>query len=205
MRKTYFAKNYYVTEDGRAFCDKGGAPKELLSNTYKSKYIMITYRENGKKHIEYLHRLVAKAFVENPNHYNIVRHKDENNFNNKASNLEWCNHKTIINNVYEKKAHYECEICGRKGIIKDQNQKTICGYCKRLEKEKIITKKKKIERRRKRFNNLIPKTQREEDVLEKLYKGFTYKEIGESLGITKQRVYQIIDRLVKEREEQRRE
>lgn len=39
-----------------------------------------------------VHRLVAIAFVENPNpqKYTEINHKDENPLNNKADNLEWC-------------------------------------------------------------------------------------------------------------------
>ena len=35
-------------------------------------------------------RIVAKAFIPNPNEYPEVNHKDENNQNNRVDNLEWC-------------------------------------------------------------------------------------------------------------------
>ena len=44
-----------------------------------------------------VHRLVAMAFVPNPNNYNRINHKDENKSNNDYRNLEWCTDKYNAN------------------------------------------------------------------------------------------------------------
>lgn len=52
-------------------------------------FVILTNRE-GKPKKESVHRLIAKAFIENPNNFPEVNHKDENSLNNRVENLEWC-------------------------------------------------------------------------------------------------------------------
>lgn len=44
-----------------------------------------------------IHRLVAEAFVDNPNNYSVIHHKDHNQRNNHPSNLEWIDEKAHTN------------------------------------------------------------------------------------------------------------
>ena len=78
--------NYYISNYGRvkADTDKGiSILKTQVANGYERVHIL------GKMY--FIHRLVAIAFIENPNEdvYIEVNHKDNNRLNNNVNNLEW--------------------------------------------------------------------------------------------------------------------
>ena len=53
---------------------------------------------NNKKRISRnVHRLVAEAFIPNPNNYPCINHKDECRTNNVVDNLEWCTYEYNLN------------------------------------------------------------------------------------------------------------
>lgn len=60
-------------------------------------YMNVSLTKNGKSKTYKVHRLVAVAFIPNPNNYPYINHKDENKANNHVDNLEWCTHKYNIN------------------------------------------------------------------------------------------------------------
>lgn len=71
---------------------------KLLKTTLNRRgyYEIVTYINGNKVH-KTIHRLVAEAFIPNPNNYEYVNHKDENKLNNSVDNLEWCSHRYNCN------------------------------------------------------------------------------------------------------------
>jgi len=57
----------------------------------KNCYLVVGLRNGTCQKLKRVHRLVAEAFIPNPNNLPEVNHKDENKANNAVSNLEWCN------------------------------------------------------------------------------------------------------------------
>lgn len=53
-------------------------------------YLNVMLSKNGKRATPRVNRVIAMTFLDNPNGYTQVNHKDENKANNRADNLEWC-------------------------------------------------------------------------------------------------------------------
>lgn len=64
--------------------------KFINSGKYPNGYCRVMLTLHGKKKFTTVHRLVAEAFLPNPNNYPYVNHKDEDKTNNSVENLEWC-------------------------------------------------------------------------------------------------------------------
>ena len=62
----------------------------LKNRLSKRGYYLVSLYKNGKSTTKWVHRLVAKAFISNPDNLPQINHKDENSLNNCADNLEWC-------------------------------------------------------------------------------------------------------------------
>ena len=67
---------------------KKGCIMKLKKN--RRNYYYVHLAKCGTKKISYIHQLVAKTFIPNPNNYPCVNHIDENPMNNNVENLEWC-------------------------------------------------------------------------------------------------------------------
>ena len=53
-------------------------------------YLFLYLSKNGTTKEYRVNRLVAEAFIPNPDNLEVVNHKDENKLNNSVENLEWC-------------------------------------------------------------------------------------------------------------------
>lgn len=67
-----------------------GKPKKMTPYKNKRGYLQVCFRFGGKKTQPFIHRLVAEAFLSNPNNLPEINHKDEDKTNNSVENLEWC-------------------------------------------------------------------------------------------------------------------
>ena len=66
------------------------SPSKLLKpGKGKNGYLTLSLCVDGEKSNHAVHRLVALAFIANPNHKVQVNHKDGNKHNNNVENLEW--------------------------------------------------------------------------------------------------------------------
>ena len=84
---------YEVSNFGRvkSFAYDRQNGRMIRGSTNRDGYHTITFHD-GRGNIKtiLLHRLVALAFVDNPEGYREINHKDEDKDNNRAENLEWC-------------------------------------------------------------------------------------------------------------------
>ena len=78
----------------RPYENNGGIQwtKERILSPGKDKdgYLQVNLHCNGKQHQRKIHRLVAQAFLPNPDNLPQVNHRDEDKLNNRVENLEWC-------------------------------------------------------------------------------------------------------------------
>lgn len=79
---------YAIDEYGNVFNTKRGTQcTPWFENN--SRYMLVGLYKGGKRTCYRVHRLVAEAYLENPNGYSFVKHLYDDKTNNHVSNLEW--------------------------------------------------------------------------------------------------------------------
>ena len=81
---------YEVNQFGQIRNKDGQIMRQRLKKAKYTVYKKVSLYKNGKyKHL-YVHRIVAQAFIPNPQCFDLINHKDEDGTNNVVDNLEWC-------------------------------------------------------------------------------------------------------------------
>ena len=93
---------YMVSNLGRVKSLRGNKER-ILKGYYHRGYRRVDLYKNGVMKHWRIHRLVAQAFIDNPNNYPVVNHRDEDKSNNRVDNLEWCTHEYNVNYSRERK------------------------------------------------------------------------------------------------------
>lgn len=86
---------YAVTSCGKVWSYY--SKKFLKPGATNNGYLQVILYKDGKMKHYKIHRLVAEAYIPNPENLPEINHKDENKTNNCLQNLEWCDHKYNIN------------------------------------------------------------------------------------------------------------
>lgn len=91
---------YEVSNTGkvRSLCGRYGKNRILKQSSGSKGYLIVTLCGKGPQKTVNVHRLVAKAFIPNPDNLPCVNHIDEDRTNNNVTNLEWCSY--YHNNTY---------------------------------------------------------------------------------------------------------
>lgn len=99
QRKEIALKGYYVFSNGDVF----HGDRKLKYSLDKDGYKQMNITHKGKSYHYKIHRLVAKAFIDNPNNLPEVNHIDGDKGNNDVSNLEWCTHAENLHHASKNK------------------------------------------------------------------------------------------------------
>lgn len=90
---------YSINRNGDIYCypkfrEHNGWVSERIMRKYvkPNGYVNACLRKDGVKKYAMVHRIVAKMFVENPNGYRCIDHKNSNKQDNDINNLQWCTH-----------------------------------------------------------------------------------------------------------------
>ena len=123
--------NYLVSNYGNV---KNNKTNRIIKQNTHNGYRRICLCKKGKQKSFFIHRLVAKAFLENPDEKPMIDHIDNNPANNNVKNLRWCSQKDNLANQGKRinnKSGFK-GVCFNKPLNKYQASININGKKKHL-------------------------------------------------------------------------
>ena len=141
-----FEGTHSVTEDGHIYRYSNGQVIEVAQVKHNQGYLYSTLTRNSVQTNALVHRVLAEAFIPNPENKKYVNHIDGDKTNNALSNLEWCTSKenclhayaTGLNKHKRKIAQYTADgtLIATYNSLTEASQQTntqlskICNCCK---------------------------------------------------------------------------
>lgn len=114
-----YKNKYKILSDGSIISSKGFAMRPRNNG---NGYLRVCIYSNGKVKDEYIHRLVATAFIPNPENKKFVNHKNGVKSDNRVENLEWCDGSENVNHAY-RNGLWESQRMGVSSFAKRNNHK----------------------------------------------------------------------------------
>lgn len=117
LKRKYYLKNQYGTTSLKE-------TKELIrkQRTTQFGYKSIGLSKNGTENKFQVHRLVAQAFISNPENKPCINHKNGNKLDNRVENLEWCTYSENEKHAYKNNLHKK-HMKGRFGLLNPSSKK----------------------------------------------------------------------------------
>lgn len=109
---------YKVSNLGRLYSVRNNKFLKPTPNSLRTNRLYVKLYKDKKQYTFILPRLVAKAFLPNPDHLATVNHKDGNPLNNRVDNLEWLSNADNIRHAY------------RTGLQKSGHERSTAKYTK---------------------------------------------------------------------------
>lgn len=94
-----------------------GREKIMKPTSRGDSYTVVTLCKDGKKENCYVHRLVATAFIDNPENKSQIDHINAIRTDNRAGNLRWATPKENNNNVLTRLKHYGSNNCKARKVL----------------------------------------------------------------------------------------
>ena len=129
MKQIKGFKDYYIDINGNIFSFKYGKKRKLKQWNGGYGYLNVSLWKNQKEHRKKVHRIVAETYLENPNNYNVVCHKNDKRTDNRISNLYWGTGTSNMLDAYRNGLRHNKKITDKEVLIIREEIKQ--GYLQR--------------------------------------------------------------------------